>query len=52
MRENQLPVSAVAAWVSAMFCNFYFVKNHKIADNSTTTKAGEEISEHLEYLEF
>jgi hypothetical protein len=31
----------VAAWVPEMFCNFYFVKNHKIAYNSTTTKARE-----------
>jgi hypothetical protein len=27
-----------------MFCNFYFVKNHKIAKNSATTKAREKIS--------
>jgi hypothetical protein len=42
----------VAAWVSAMFCNFCLVKNHKIADNSTTTKAGEKITTYLESLEF
>jgi hypothetical protein len=29
----------VATWVPDMFCNFYFVKNHKIAKKSTTTKA-------------
>jgi hypothetical protein len=29
----------VAAWFPDMFCNFYLVKNHKIAKNSTTTKA-------------
>ncbi len=29
----------MAAWVSVMFCNFYIVKNHKIDNNSTTTKA-------------
>jgi hypothetical protein len=29
----------VAAWVPGMFSNFYFVKNHKIANKSTTTKA-------------
>ncbi len=29
----------VAAWVPDIFCNFYFVKNHKIANNSATTKA-------------
>ncbi len=27
-----------------MFCNSYLVKNHKIANNSTTTKAIEKIS--------
>jgi hypothetical protein len=31
----------VAAWVSDVFCNFYLLKNHKIADNSTTPKARE-----------
>ncbi len=38
---NQLPVSfrQVAAWVPDMFCNFYLVKNHKIAKTSTITKA-------------
>jgi hypothetical protein len=35
-----------------MFCNFYLVKNHKIAKNSTTTKAREKISTDLESLEF
>jgi len=29
----------VAALVADMFCNFYFVKNHKIANNSTTAEA-------------
>jgi hypothetical protein len=29
----------VAAWIPDMFCNFYLVKNHKVAKNSTTTKA-------------
>jgi hypothetical protein len=29
----------VAAWVSYMFYNFYLMKNHKIAHNSTTTTA-------------
>ncbi len=29
----------MAAWVSDMFCNFYLMKNHKIAINSTTAKA-------------
>jgi hypothetical protein len=35
----------VAALVPDMFCNFYFVKNHKIVKNTTTTKA-REINEH------
>jgi hypothetical protein len=32
----------VTAWFPDMFCNFYFVKSHEIAENSTTTKAREE----------
>jgi len=35
-----------------MFCNFYLVKNHRIANNSTTTKAREKIRRGLESLEF
>ncbi len=35
-----------------MFCDFYLVKIHKIAKNSTTTKAREKISTDLESLEF
>jgi hypothetical protein len=35
-----------------VFCNFYIVKNHKIAKNSTTAKAWEKISTDLESLEF
>jgi hypothetical protein len=31
----------VAALFPDMFCNFYFVKNHEIAKNSTATKARE-----------
>jgi hypothetical protein len=42
----------VAALFPDMFCNFYFVKNHKIAKNSTTAKAGGKISTDLESLEF
>jgi hypothetical protein len=42
----------VAAWVPDMFCNFYLVKNHKIAKNSTTAKVREKISTDLESLEF
>ena len=34
-----------------MFCNFYSVKYHKIAKNSTTTEAGEEIDIDLESLD-
>jgi len=30
-----------AAWFPDMFCNFYFVKNHKKPKNSITTKATE-----------
>ncbi len=41
----------VAAWFPDMFCNFYFVKNHKIAKNSTITKA-RKISTNLESLKF
>jgi hypothetical protein len=29
----------VAALFPEIFCDFYLAKNHKIADNSTTTKA-------------
>ena len=36
-----------------MFCNFYFVKNHKMAKDATTIKAGEKkTSTYLESLEF
>ncbi len=35
-----------------MFCNFYLVKNHKIANNSTTTEAREKVRKDLESLEF
>jgi len=43
MMGNRLPVSAarwqLAGLVPDMFCNFYLVKNDKIADNSVTTRA-------------
>jgi hypothetical protein len=42
----------VAAWFEDMFCNFYSVKNHKIAKNSTTNKAREKISTDLESIHF
>jgi hypothetical protein len=41
----------VAELVLDMFCNFYLLKNHKIASNSATTKAREKISTYLESLE-
>jgi hypothetical protein len=34
----------VAALVPEMFCNFYLVKHHKIANNSATSEAREKIS--------
>jgi hypothetical protein len=42
----------VALLVSDMLCNFYLVKNHKIANNSATTEAREKISTYLNSLEF
>jgi hypothetical protein len=42
----------VAAFVPDMFCYFYLVKNHKIANKSATTEAREKISTYLEFLEF
>jgi hypothetical protein len=42
----------VAAWVPAMFCNFYFVKNNKVVNNSKTTKAREKINTDLKSFEF
>jgi hypothetical protein len=41
----------VAAWVLEMFCNFYLVKNCKIANNWTATIAREK-STYMESLEF
>jgi hypothetical protein len=41
----------LAALFPDLFCNFYLVKNHKIANNSATTKAREKISANLESLE-
>jgi hypothetical protein len=41
----------VATWVPHMFCNFYLVKNHKKADNSTT-KDREKYKHTLESSEF
>jgi hypothetical protein len=31
----------VAVWVLDTFCNFYFLKNNKIANNSTISEAVE-----------
>jgi hypothetical protein len=45
-------LTQVAALVSDVFCNFYLVKNHKIANNSATTEAREKISTYLKSLEF
>ncbi len=42
----------LASLVTAMFCNFYLVKNNKIADNSVNTEAREKICTYLESLEF
>jgi hypothetical protein len=42
----------VAALVPNMFCYFYVMKNHKIANNSTTTEAREKIRTYLKSLEF
>ncbi len=41
-----------AAWFPDMFCYFYFVKNHRIAKNSTATKGRGKISNYLKSLEF
>jgi hypothetical protein len=42
----------VAALSLNVFCNFYFVKNHKIAKSSATTKVREKSSTDLESLEY
>jgi hypothetical protein len=42
----------LAAWVPDMLCNFYLVKNHKIAKNSKTTNARKKMSTDLELLDF
>jgi hypothetical protein len=41
----------VAAWVAGMFCNFYFVKNHKNVKNLTNSKAKEKICADFESSE-
>jgi hypothetical protein len=45
-------MAQVGTWVHNMFCNFYLMKNHKIAKNSTATKAREKTSTDLKSLEF
>jgi hypothetical protein len=42
----------VAALFPDMYCNFYLVKNPKLAKSSTTIKAREKITTDLESLEF
>ncbi len=42
----------MAAWVTDVFCNFYLLKSHKIANNLATTEAREKVSTDLESLEF
>jgi hypothetical protein len=42
----------MAALVPDMFCNFYFVKNPKIVNNSVSTEAREKITTYLDSLEF
>jgi hypothetical protein len=37
----------VVAWVTDTLCNFYLLKNHKIANYSTSTEAGERKGEAL-----
>ncbi len=51
-RIHQLPVSAARwqHWSYLCFCNFYFVKNHKIVNISTITEAREKVSKDLESL--
>jgi len=42
----------VAAWFPDMFYNFYLVKNHKNAINSTTTKVREKNKHRFGILRF
>ncbi len=41
----------MAAGVPDMFCNFYLMKSHRIANNSATTEAREKITTFLESVE-
>ncbi len=51
---NQLPVSADRWQHGSQMCsaNFYIVKNHKIANNTTTAKVRKNIRKDLESSEF
>ncbi len=42
----------MAAWVPDMFCYFYLAKNLRIANDSTTSDAGEKLGTDMESLEF
>ncbi len=43
----------MAAWVPDIFLQLFFVKNNKIANNSTAAEAGENIStDSLEFQNF
>ncbi len=42
----------VTALVPDMFCNFYLMKNHKIANNSATTEAREKMNSYLKSSDF
>jgi hypothetical protein len=42
----------MAAWVQDLFFNFYSVKNHQSANNSTNTEAREKIGTDLESFKF
>jgi hypothetical protein len=42
----------MAAWVQDLFFNFYTVKNHQSANNSTNTEAREKIGTDLESFKF
>jgi hypothetical protein len=41
----------LAAWILDMFCNFYFVNNHEIANKLITSEAREKINTYLKSLE-
>jgi hypothetical protein len=53
-KDNSADIShsQETAWVPDMFSNIYLLKNHKIANNLTTTEAREKISANSESQEF